>query len=274
MITVDEVLRLRDKCARERQQRLFVEGVRFLITAVDSGAAIDALVVVPSRLVSPVAQMIVRRLKRQGVPVLSLTPEEFARLSLLGEPQGIGAVVKQRWASLTQVAQPKRDALWISIDEVRSPGNLGTLIRTCDAVGARGLLCGKQVDPHDPSAVRATMGSLFTQRLVRAGARELLPFKQHYTFVGAAPDAPHDYRAPRYDRPVVLVLGSERHGLSQDQRALCDTLVKIPMVGRCDSLQCGSRGQHPALRNPQPTPSQSRDTLYAAKCLKSFAGQI
>jgi RNA methyltransferase, TrmH family len=236
VITLDEVLRLRDKSARERQQRLFVEGVRFLITAVDSGAQLDALVVVPSRLVSPVAQMIVRRLKRQGVPILSLTPDEFARLSLLGEPQGVGAVIKQRWASLTQVAQPKRDALWLSLDEVRSPGNLGTLLRTCDAVGARGLLCSPHVDPYDPSTVRATMGSLFSQRLVRASARELTPFKKHYAFVGAAPDAPHDYRAPRYDRPVVLVLGSERHGLSPDQRSLCDTLVRIPMVGRCDSL--------------------------------------
>src|SRR5262249_18453803 len=146
---------------------------------------------------------------------------------------------RQRWSSSEALAHPGRDALWIALEHMRSPGNLGSLLRTCDAVGATGVvLTGDDVDPYDPTAVRATMGSLFSQRLVRASPEEIARLNRYgeYIVVGATPEATRDFRTLSYRRPVLLVLGSERSGLSETQRGLCDELVRIPMCGGCESL--------------------------------------
>jgi TrmH family RNA methyltransferase len=125
---------------------------------------------------------------------------------------------------------------------VQYPGNLGTILRTCDAVGGAGLiLVGPATDPYDPAAVRASMGAVFSQRLVRASREELAAWKRRHTclVVGTSPAAAAHYRTVSYRPPVVLCMGSEGHGLSQDLKALCDVMVRIPMVGRCDSLNVG-----------------------------------
>src|SRR4029453_16108161 len=99
--------------------------------------------------------------------------EVFQRLSRLEEPQWVGVVIRQRWTPLDAVV-PERGLCWVALESIRSPGNLGTILRTCEAVGAAGLIAlGMGVDPFDPSPVRASMGSIFTTMLVRANASEL-----------------------------------------------------------------------------------------------------
>ena len=166
----------------------------------------------------------------------------FLRLSRAEEPQWIGAVVRQRWDTLP-VAPSSPAATgglcWVALDQVHSPGNLGTILRTGDAVGASGLiLIGDSVDPYDPACVRATMGAIFAQRLVRATPQEFASWKQGNDFrlVGTSPHAAHDYRAVSYPAQTVLFMGGEKKGLSDEQQRLCDDLVRIPMVGRSDSL--------------------------------------
>jgi TrmH family RNA methyltransferase len=237
--SLERVLALRLRAEREREGLFFVEGVRFLVTAMDAGMNVAALVVAPDLLASPVALRAVRRLRASGVPLLEVSPADFTRLSLLSEPQGVGAVLRERWSSVAALAHPRRDALWVALEHLRSPGNLGSLLRTCDAVGATGVVfTGDDVDPYDPSAVRATMGSLFRQRLLRATPEEIARVNRYgeYIVVGATPEAARDFRTLSYRRPALLVLGSERSGLSEAQRALCDELVRIPMCGSCDSL--------------------------------------
>ncbi len=127
----------------------------------------------------------------------------------------------------------------MALDQVHSPGNLGTILRTGDAVGASGLiLLGDSVDPYDPACVRATMGAIFAQRLVRATAQEFAAWKRRsgVRLVGTSPHAAHDYRGVSYPARTVLFMGGERKGLSEERQRLCDDLVRIPMVGRGDSL--------------------------------------
>ena len=134
------------------------------------------------------------------------------------------------------------DACWIALETIRSPGNLGTILRTCEAVGAAGLILlrprGAVIDPHDPDVVRASLGAVLSRRLVRATPSELRGWarRSDCVVVGATPKGSHDYRAVSYRRPVVLMLGDERKGLSPRQQALCDVTVRIPMAGRGDSL--------------------------------------
>ena len=146
--------------------------------------------------------------------------------------------MRQRWTRLDEVGA-LHDACWLALSAVQSPGNLGSLLRTADAVGAAGLLAlGADVDPHDPAVVRATMGSVFSRVFARATPGELVAFARRTgcTVVAAAPRAAHDYRAVSYRRPVVLLLGGERRGLADDELRAADVTVRIPMVGRTDSL--------------------------------------
>jgi TrmH family RNA methyltransferase len=127
----------------------------------------------------------------------------------------------------------------VALSSIQSPGNLGTLLRTADAVGAAGvILLGDGVDPYDPAAVRASMGAIFSQRFVRASTRELAAWKRRSgaLLVGTSPAAPTDYQALTYPPSLVLFMGHERQGLSPEEQALCDELVRIPMVGSSDSL--------------------------------------
>ncbi len=243
-LSVSYLASLRQRGARDAAGRCYIEGVRFVARALAQGFEFEALVVAPALLQSPVGQSLVKRLRRT-VPVLTVTAEELAALSLQREPQGLAAVVRQRWGHAGALANPRRDALWLCVERLRSPGNLGSLLRTCDAVGASGLIVtSPEVDPYEPTAIRATMGSLFEHPLLRLTARELRQVNRHgdYFIVGAGAEGERDFRSVSYRRPVILVLGDEREGLSGRQRALCDAVVRIPMRGACDSLNVAVAG--------------------------------
>ena len=153
-------------------------------------------------------------------------------------PQGLGAVLRQRTESLDQ-ATPGGELYWVALDAAQDPGNIGAILRTSDAVGGAGLiLLGNAADPYDPAAVRASMGALFAQRVVRADWDTFVAWKQQHgvAVIGTSDKAEQDYRGASYPTPLVLLMGSEREGLSPAQQAVCDRMVRIPMVGRSDSL--------------------------------------
>ncbi len=229
---------LRRREARDSSHHAFVEGVRFLIRAVESGARVLQAVAAPGMLRSESAWRVLRRLEAARVPVLRISPQEFRALSSAREPQGVGLLIEQVWTPLAS-APAGRQPLWVAFEHVRSPGNLGTILRTCEATGVDGvMLLGDSTDPYDPDVVRASMGSLFGVRLSRAGheeAREWFRRTGAYV-VGASAEAFRDHRTVDYRRPVVLMIGCERRGLSPLQEDLCDKLVRIPMAGGVDSL--------------------------------------
>jgi TrmH family RNA methyltransferase len=237
------VQHLRHRPRRDAAQQFLVEGLRFLILSRDARREVDGLVLAPD-LVAPSTRALARRLAGRRTPVLEVDATTYRGLSGAAEPQGIMAVVTQCWASLGRAPRP-RD-LWLALSHVRSPGNLGTLLRTCDAAGARGaVLLGPDVDPHDPGCVRASMGSILARRLVRlddASALRAWLRRSGGILVGAAPGATRDYRAVNYRRPVAFLLGDERKGLSDEDVDLCDVLVRIPMAGRLDSLNVAVAG--------------------------------
>jgi len=223
---------------RERTQQFFIEGIRIVGEAVQMGADIETLVYAPSLLKSRFAVELVREQQERGISCLEVSPDVFKSLSVKDGPQGIGAIVRQRWESLVQVIVQPYD-LWIALDAAQDPGNIGTILRTGDAVGCTGLiLLGNSADPYDPGALRASMGAIFSQRLIKAPFDDFVQWKQRHTLsvIGTSDAAATDYRATSYHRPIVLLMGSEREGLSQSQQSVCDRMVQIPMVGRSDSL--------------------------------------
>ena len=235
---VKRIRALHQRAERDRTGLYYVEGLRFVARAVHCHAWIETLVVCPTLLTHPFAQKLVRRLQRAGTPTLLVSPEVLYSLTLVDDPQGIGAVVRQRWDRLESVT-PGEELCWIVHDLVQAPGNLGTILRTSEAVGGAGvILLDATTDPYDPATVRSTMGALFSQQFVRTTLPGFQRWKEagSWYLVGTSPSAGADYHAITYGRPTLLFMGGERKGLSSTLQALCDVVVRIPMVGRSDSL--------------------------------------
>jgi RNA methyltransferase, TrmH family len=236
--TIKEIRSLRERKHREESGLFLVEGIRIVGEAVQAGAPVEQLIVAPDLLASEFARGLVAVERQAGRSCLEVTGEVFRSLSAKDNPQGLAAVVRQRWLALGDI-RPAEAPWWVALSGVQDPGNLGTVLRTCDAVGCAGaILLGPTTDPYDPEAVRASMGALFSQCLVRATLPELAAWKagHGYLAAGTSDKASVDYRAVTYPERLIVLMGSEQHGLSREEQALCAVLVRIPMVGRSDSL--------------------------------------
>ena len=245
---------------RKRRQEtglFFAEGIRLAGEAVQTGTDIETLVVAPELLRSDFGRDTVRRARESGVEILEVGADVFRSLSGKDGPAGIGVVARQRWtalddagvglggsdASTNDVASADAAAAdtlgWVVLEDVGNPGNLGSILRTCDATGATGvILLGDPADPYDPQAVRGSMGAVFSQQVVRSTLEALIQWKRRLgiPMIGTSDAAPTDYRSADYAPPVLLCLGGEQHGLSDQLMDACDTMVRIPMAGRADSL--------------------------------------
>jgi RNA methyltransferase, TrmH family len=227
---IKAIRKLQERKTRQESGLFYIEGLRIVAEAVEQGVPFDTLVVAPDLLRSTFGQQLVEGQRSNGIPVLEVSSEVFERLSLKEGPQGLAAVVHQRWLELDQVRLEGNHSTWVALDSVADPGNLGTILRTLDAAGGQGvILLDNSTDPYDPSAVRASMGALFNQALVRKRQRA-------YPVVGTSGTAQADYHAYRYPPALILLMGSERQGLQEHHLELCDAVVSIPMLGKSDSL--------------------------------------
>lgn len=244
---IKAIRKLQERKSRQESGLFFIEGLRIVAEALEQATAgrakLDTLVVAPDLLKSSFGQQIVVDQRARGTPVLEVSAEVFERLSVKEGPQGIAAVMHQRWLPLGEIRLEAGKGLssrtWVALDSVADPGNLGTILRTHDAVGGQGvILLDQSTDPYDPSAVRGSMGALFTQMLARASFAEFATWKkQHaYLVIGTSDKANLDYHAYRYPPELVMLMGSERQGLQEHHLALCDAVVSIPMLGKSDSL--------------------------------------
>jgi len=243
--TLSRIRKLQDERRYRDQHRVFfVEGVRNFVTAMDEGHSIEALLYSEKLLTAPLARKLVRQSKRAGVPFARVSPEEFRSISRAERASGVAAILRQRIKTLEQVRLDPYSC-WTVLSHVRSLGNFGTLVRTSAAIGATGfILLGPQIDPYEPVVVRATMGALFKQTLVRTSVERLRRWIETHqpTVVGASPDGVVEYDQVRYTRPTVLLLGNERSGMTEEERSLCQQIVRIPMVGGMDSLNLSVAG--------------------------------
>lgn len=224
---------------RRERQLFLAEGLRVVGQALDSGVEIKQVIYCPSLLISDYGQQLVVRAGQIGIECLGVNEAVFASLARKDTPQGIAAVIAQRWQELAFI-QPNEGELWVGLQAVQNPGNLGTILRTCDAVGAKHLLLLDDcTDPYDPAAVKASMGSIFTVSLTKSKFESFLEWHNHHqemSLVGTSDHATGDYALVEYPKTCLLLMGSEREGLPEKYMQLCEKIVRIPMEGACDSL--------------------------------------
>ena len=223
-----------------RESGLFVaEGVSILMTAAEHGVHPETIVVRAGSATSGAARDLVQGALNRGADVLEVSAAVLEKLSAKDNPQTMLGVFKQTWAQVPDVATVDARATWLALEDIRDPGNLGTIIRTADAVGAAGIiLVGTCCDAWSRECVRATMGSIFAVPLVRVTLDIFAAFMAGWPgdTVGTHLSGRDDFRAVSYREPVLLVMGGEGPGLSEAATNTCSRLVKIPMAGRLDSL--------------------------------------
>ncbi|WP_340264510.1 TrmH family RNA methyltransferase [Sphingobium mellinum] len=233
---VKRVRSLREKKFRKAEGLFLAEGLRILTEAREEGVLPEMLFHAGST--HPLAVELIAAMEAAGGDVIETTPDILSKISGKDNPQAVVGVYRDRLTPLDQLDRTRAD-LWIVAQSLRDPGNLGTILRTGDAVGAGGLiLVDDCVDPFSVESVRASMGALFTQSITQARWNDFLHWLRQGPgeLIGTSLKATHDYQEPRYQSPCFLLVGNEAQGLPEAYEAECDLLVKMPMLGKADSL--------------------------------------
>ena len=227
---------LREKKHRRAEGLFLAEGLRILTEAREAG-------ILPERIFFSdgshrLVQALIAAVEGAGGEAVETSEDILHKISGKENPQAVIGIFRQFETGLAGIDR-EAAPLWIVAQALRDPGNLGTILRTGDAVGAGGLiLIDDCVDPFSVEAVRASMGALFTQRIATARWPEFLAWLRAGPgqLVGTSLKAHEDYQAPFYQAPTFLLVGNESQGLPAAYEAECDLLVKIPMLGKADSL--------------------------------------
>ena len=235
---VKAIRKLRERKYRQESGTFYIEGIRIVREAISRPERIETLLLAPELLAEHLRAEVMQQIESAKTPVLEVSAAVFASFGLKDNPQGLAAVVRQEWHELSSL-DPLHMGLWVGLDSVADPGNLGTIMRTTDAVGGRGiLLIDNCTDPYDPSAVRGSMGALFAIDFIKTDTASFRRWKeQHAVFtVGTSDAASVNYQSVAYPENMLLLMGSEREGLHPDLVQACDQMVALPMAGKSDSL--------------------------------------
>ena len=236
---VKQIRALRQRKGRDETGLFLVEGIHHVGEAAEAGWQIETLAYAPDQLKGDFAQHLLDEQMRRNVRCVALTPGLFSAIAEKDNPQGILAVVGQRHLKLEDL-QPEGIHLAAALVSPQDPGNVGTILRTLDAVGGEALfLLDGGVDPYHPSCVRASMGALFWKPLVQASFDDFISWVRNngYRLVGSSAHAKTDFHTfEPAGAPAILLLGSEQKGLSQEELTACDLAVSMPMRGRGSSL--------------------------------------
>lgn len=246
--TVKYLRSLREKKHRKREGRFLAEGLRLLTDARESGRLPELLVMSTIREEHPLLEKLEQAVASAGGEIVECAPEILSKVTGKDNPQAVTGVFAEFDTSLVSIDRSSAK-IWLVAQALRDPGNLGTMLRTGDAVGAGGLiLVDDCADPFSVEAVRASMGAIFTQKVAQASWDEFLPWLRSVPepeggqLVAASLRDASPYRNAAYAAPCFLLVGNESRGLPEDYEDACDLRVSIPMLGRADSLNAAVAG--------------------------------
>lgn len=236
--TVKYLRSLREKKHRRREAVFLAEGLRLLTEALEAGFVPQILVMAENRDDHPLLLALTEAVTRSGGDIILTSTDILSKISGKDNPQSVLGVFADHDMDLHALDRSASN-IWLVGQAIRDPGNLGTILRTGDAVGAGGLILIDQcVDPFSVEAVRASMGAVFTQKIVQSDWTDFLSWLRtgDGQLVATSLQTDKDYQAVTYAAPTFLLIGNEAQGLPDDYEAQCDVRVKIPMLGKADSL--------------------------------------
>ena len=242
--TVKFLRSLREKKHRKAAGKFLTEGLRLLTDARECGHLPEVLAMSSTRDPHPLLEALEAEVLAAGGDVIELAPDLLSKITGKDNPQAVAGVFAD-FDTRLETLDRSRARIWLVAQALRDPGNLGTMLRTGDAVGAGGLiLIDDCADPFSAEAVRASMGAVFTQAIAQARWEDFLPWLRAGPgqLVAASLRDAVDYRTAPYASPCFLMVGNESRGLPEDYEAACDLRVTMPMKGRADSLNAAVAG--------------------------------
>lgn len=235
---VKQVVRLRERRERDKTQTFLIEGYRELLRAIDGSHPITDLFICPDLFLGTNEETLIDRLLSSGAKLFTCTEQVFRKMSYRDRPDGLLAIAPQQQKTLSDLSV-KDNSLFIIAEAIEKPGNLGTILRTSDAVGIDGcIVCDRCTDIHNPNVVRASVGTLFTVPVVEAEGEETLQWLRtnKIKVLAATPAADALFTDTDMTGPLAIAVGTEQLGLSERWMNEADLQVKIPMHGVADSL--------------------------------------
>ncbi len=239
---VKALRQLRDKKHRRREGKFLAEGLRLLTDARQSSHVPELLVLAQGRDQHPLLDALEQAVDAAGGEVIETTPDILAKITGKDNPQAVAGVFREFDTALSALDRSRAD-IWLVAQALRDPGNLGTMLRTGDAIGAGGLiLLDDCADPFSVEAVRASMGAVFTQKIAQARWEEFAGWlrggsaEPRGQLVAASLRDAQPYRGAPYAAPCFVMVGNESRGLPEEYEMACDLRVTLPMKGRADSL--------------------------------------
>ena len=242
--TVKALRALREKKHRKAAGKFLAEGLRLLTDARTCGHLPEVLVMAEGRDPHPLLDQLEAEVTASGGEVIETSADILAKITGKDNPQAVAGVFAEFDTSLAALDRSSAK-IWLVAQALRDPGNLGTMLRTGDAVGAGGLiLIDDCADPFSVEAVRASMGAVFTQKVAQARWEEFLPWLRGGAgqLVAASLRDAVPYRGAPYQAPCFILVGNESRGLPEEYELACDLRVTMPMKGRADSLNAAVAG--------------------------------
>jgi TrmH family RNA methyltransferase len=235
---IKSAAQLRDRKGRDAQRRIIIDGVREIRLAVAAGVQLTELYFHADLCRSAEHQQLLSQAAGTGAELIEVTSQVMEKLAFGNRAEGLVAVAQPPLRSLADW-QPEKNALIAVVEGAEKPGNLGAILRTADAAGIAGLIVADGgTDLHNPNAIRASLGAIFTVPLFEATTGDTLAWlhSKQFRVLTARVDAELDYTAADFRGRVAIVLGSEAQGLSDSWRADDIQAIRLPLLGHVDSL--------------------------------------
>lgn len=239
---IKEAVKLQDRRKREETSLFLIEGYRELSRALISGITFEKLFVCPELFLGDNESELIAKICDQSVECIQCSPQVFSKLSYRDRPDGlIGVAVQMKFvlADLQGIISKKAQPFIVIAEGIEKPGNLGSIMRSADGVGADAIIvCDRCTDIYNPNVVRASVGTLFTLPVIEAAGGETLFWLQKHKIkvVASSPAAKVDFTEADLRGPIAIVVGTEQLGLSALWMRASDFQVSIPMKGVADSL--------------------------------------
>ncbi len=235
---VKAAVKLRKSKARKETGQTLVEGYREILRATASDWTFNELYFCPELFLDPKAAELVSNIRNDGTPVFQCSETAFQKMSYRDTPDGLLALSPLVGKTLAELELPD-NALLLIAEDLEKPGNLGTILRTADATGVDAVIvCGHKTDINNPNVIRASIGTLFFMPIAEASTEETLHWlgKQGIQSIAALPDAKQEYTETDMRGGTAIVVGSENEGLTKEWVEGSDLHIRIPMLGKNDSL--------------------------------------
>lgn len=236
---IKSIKALAQKKNRDQEGTFLVEGMKLVRDAFENGWEIETLIYAATTNDNAQVSELAAKLRVAGADILEVNEKVLSSITRRDNPQMVVGVIRQRWQK-APARKTDKETVWIALDRIRDPGNLGTIVRTADSAGAEGIiLVGETTDPFSLEATRASMGSIFNVPLVRMSVEAFLQWRTSWQglVIGTHLEGATDFRTIDYScEPVLLLMGNEQQGLPDELAATCDKLALIPMHGAADSL--------------------------------------